>query len=76
MCMGDIGSGPGEGMVADIEPKYQESVWLESIDYWKLIFHHFSCRKVGHILKECENNEQGMKVPKNIWVNKTRPNLR
>ena len=61
-----------EGLFEELLIVMHGSVWSQCLDYWKLPFRCYNCRKVGHLQKHCDDYQAGQKKPqlKKIWVRK------
>ena len=45
------------------------SVWWQRINYWKIPFRCFNCRRVGHLQKDCLTTFM-KPIHKKVWVKK------
>ena len=54
-----------DGLYEEIHMEMHESLWQHKLNYWKILFRCFSCRKFGHLAKDCIITEQRTNQPSN-----------
>ena len=54
-----------DGLYEEIHLEMHERLWWQKLDYWKIPFHYFTCRQVGHLAKDCTITKQRTHHPSN-----------